>query len=175
MTRLVGSLETVLDPKTRRSALDQKKKIADLEADVATATAAVAGLGEWQAWTPTVTQSGSVTVTNTSSRYTRIGDTVHFHALLAVTGSGTGGNAVVVSLPVTAATSGQAIGFGWITDSSAGGPRYTGTAVAASTTTLQLVPDSGVGNYTGNLGAANFTAGLASGDTISVSGTYEAA
>ena len=127
--------------------------------------------GAWTSWTPTVTQSGSVTVTNTRSRYARYGRTIHFSMELAVTGSGTGSNAVVFSLPATAAASSGIIGTGYIDDDSATA-RYAGRAALASSTTFVLQPTST--DVRGSLGSTTFTAGLESGDTIKISGTYEA-
>src|SRR5512138_2983596 len=52
--------------------------------------------GDWAAWTPTVTQSGAVTVTVTYARYCLVGKVCHVQARLAVTGSGTETNAIVI-------------------------------------------------------------------------------
>jgi hypothetical protein len=128
--------------------------------------------GAWTSWTPTVTQSGSVTVTNTRSRYARYGRTIHFTLNLAVTGSGTGSNDVSVSLPATAASSGELIGTGYIYDSSAVAG-YKGISYLASTTAVKILPNNN--NGAGAMGNSEFTAGLASGDQIVINGTYEAA
>jgi hypothetical protein len=126
--------------------------------------------GAWTSWTPTVTQSGTVTTTNTRSRYVRYGRTIHFSVDLSVTGSGTGSNPVLVSLPATAAASAQMVaGTGNIGDSSAA-TDYVGSPYLNSTAAVGLLNSSGA--YLGN---ATFTAGLASGDRIRISGTYEAA
>lgn len=129
--------------------------------------------GAWSSWTPTVTQSGSVTVTVTRARFARYGRKIEFYALLSVTGSGTAANEVLMSLPVTASTSAYVInGAGYIVDASAT-TQYPGIAFLKTTTTVGLVPSNVTG--IGLLGALGFTAGLASGDTIQISGTYEAA
>jgi len=130
--------------------------------------------GAWTSWTPVVTQSASVTVTNTRSRYARYGRTIHFSLDLEVTGSGTSSNAVVITLPVTAAAAGSVTGItGYIQDASEG-DIYTGIGFPTSTTTFRLRgTQSAVGIAA--LGAVWFTAALASGDTIRCSGTYEAA
>jgi hypothetical protein len=130
--------------------------------------------GAWTSWTPVVTQSASVTVTNTRSVYARYGRTIHFSLDLAVTGTGTAANAVVITLPVTAAAAGNVTGItGYIQDSSVG-DIFTGIGFPTSTTTFRL---RGTQSATGiaALGAVWFTAALASGDTIRCSGTYEAA
>lgn len=84
----------------------------------------VAGVPTWgvtaTGYTPTLTQSGSVTKTVTVADYVQLGKfvTVWFH--LAVTGSGTTNNAVLVGLPVTAntthASSAMELGSGEILD-----------------------------------------------------------
>lgn len=129
--------------------------------------------GAWTSWTPTVTQSGAVTVTVTRARFARYGRTIHATCKLTVTGSGTGGNNVGISLPVTAATSGEyAIGTGGIFDTSAAqdftGPPY------LNTTTQVLIKSSSTTAAT-FLGANTFTAGLAVGDVVALNITYEAA
>ncbi len=130
--------------------------------------------GAWNTWTPTVTQSGSVTVTVTRATYFRAGRLIEFHASLAVTGSGTSSNAILMSLPVTAASSGHPInGSGYVSDSSAGF-NYPGLAYLNSSTTVGLV-STAVGGGIGLLGSVSFTAGLASGDSVFISGTYQAA
>ena len=128
--------------------------------------------GAWTSWTPTVTQSGSVTVTNTRSRYARYGRTIHFSTILTVTGSGSAGVVIEVSLPATAASTGEHVGPATVFDTSAT-TRYPALAFLASTTSLRMVPSSATG--TGGLGDTVFTAALGAGDTISISGTYEAA
>lgn len=129
--------------------------------------------GAWTTWTPAVTQSGSVTVTNTRSRYARYGRTIHFVCSLSVTGAGTSLNAITVTLPVTAASGGNVCGEGFIFDSSAG-INYVGMAYLFSTTLMTLVPAASTSGSL-ELGAQTFTAALASGDIINVRGTYEAA
>lgn len=123
----------------------------------------------WTSYTPTLTQSGAVSKTVTRARYIQIGKTVIFAVDLACTGSGTGGNAVQIGLPVTAAASGTTpCGSGWIFDTSTS-TNYKGIAYQLSTSVVALVGNGGV------LGASEFTAALASGDAVRVSGIYEAA
>jgi hypothetical protein len=126
--------------------------------------------GLWTSFTPSLTQSGTVTKTVGYAKYTKIGKTVIAVARLAVTGSGTGANAIVMGLPVTAATATVIpIGSGWVNDASVP-TNYVGTALQLTTTTVGI---QGTGN--GVLGAAEFTAALASGDVVGYSVQYEAA
>jgi hypothetical protein len=129
--------------------------------------------GAWTTWTPTLTQSGSVTVTVTRATYARSGRKIEFHASLAVTGTGTGANPILMSLPVTAASSGHPInGVGYIYDATVG--NYPGIAYLNSTTTVGLI-SSTAGAGLGLLGQITLTAALASGDSVFISGTYQAA
>jgi hypothetical protein len=139
--------------------------------------ASTAGVA-YTAYTPTLTQSVTVTKTVTKGRYQQIGKTVFFEVVLAVTSSGTATNAVTIGLPVTAQSSnGQHCGTGRVFDTSAAAT-FPGLAIVASTTTCTLVDSTAglTGNPTvlGQTGAA-FAAAIASGDVVSVSGTYEAA
>lgn len=130
--------------------------------------------GAWTSWTPTVTQTGSVTVTNTRSVYARYGRTIHFSMVVTVTGSGTGSSVVQTSLPVTAAGGSARVlsGAGRIYDLSTT-TSFQGLPYLVTTTTLRLLP-AAVSSST-YLGAADFTAGLAAGDVIEIAGIYEAA
>jgi hypothetical protein len=93
-----------------------------------------------------------------------------------VTGTGTGANVVTISLPVTMLTAMNDanihLGSGHIFDVSAS-TKYRGWVVPASTTTVKLLTAHSTTD--GLLGTTDFTAALASGDTVSVSGWYEAA
>ena len=62
-------------------------------------TAAIANQigAAWETWTPTVTQSGSVTCTVTYAKYAQIQKLVVASAYLTVTGTGTANNPVLVS------------------------------------------------------------------------------
>lgn len=53
-------------------------------------------VGQWVDWTPTVTQSGSVTVTVTAAEYKLSQGKVDIYCHLTVTGTGTAGNDILV-------------------------------------------------------------------------------
>jgi hypothetical protein len=126
----------------------------------------------WTAFTPTLTQSATVTKTVTYARYTRIGRMITVEVVLAVTGSGTAGNAVVIGLPVTAATASTLpVGAGYIFDTSAT-DTIAGAAYLATTTTIQLLSARATGQALGV--GSGFAAALASGDVVAFSVTYEA-
>lgn len=125
----------------------------------------------WTSYTPTLTQSGTVTKTVSLAKYQRRDNTVVCRVLLVVTGSGTGGNAVKISLPVTASAGGFSVaGSGYIFDSSVS-TNYGGLVQFDSTTTAQLLPTAT--NGASALGVVGFTAGLANNDTVHFFFEYE--
>jgi hypothetical protein len=132
----------------------------------------VVPLGAWTSYTPTLTQSGSVTNTVSYAKYVRLGRTIIANVFLTVTGTGTGGAAVIVSVPVAASISGYTAGTGKIYDSSAT-VAYNGTAELVSTTTVRFWPASA--DSTNVLGVTVFTAALASSDQVHMHVIYEAA
>jgi hypothetical protein len=132
--------------------------------------------GAWTTYAPVLVQSGPVAATVNRATYMRIGRTIHFQVSLSVTGSGSAGSAVTVSLPVTAASSGFMIpGGGHIGDSSAA-TNYPGLTWLQSTTSVVLFAAAVTsGTLAYPLGQTSFTAALAAGDAVTVAGTYEAA
>ena len=145
-----------------------------LNASLNTATGQLGGA--WSTYTPTLTQSGTVTATVDRAVWTRIGKTIHFMVALTVTGTGTANNKITVSLPATAASSLRMIpGGGYINDSSVT-TNHPGLTFLDSTTVVVLfnsfTTTSSLQYALGGTGSG-FTAALASGDTVQVSGTYE--
>jgi len=66
--------------------------------NIPTAESVVAYIGEWQAWTPVVSQGGATNITYTGSgKYIKTGSTVTATANLTITGAGVGSNIVIVS------------------------------------------------------------------------------
>ncbi len=129
--------------------------------------------GAWTSWTPVVTQSNTPTITNTRSRYARAGRLIHFSIILTVTSAGTAANAILVSLPVTAASSSfVGMGTGYLFDASSS-TYYPFFMAAASTTTFGL--NRMQETTTPTLGVSGFSAALANGDLIRCHGFYESA
>lgn len=135
--------------------------------------------GALTAWTPTITQSGTVTYTTTVGTYSRVGRRIFFEGMFVITGTGTASNVITLTLPVTAATSNTNVilgGSGYIFDNSAT-LAYGFTPVIATTTTLKLLHPQGAGG--GALGyqgvGGGFSAALAVNDFITLQGFYEAA
>lgn len=118
------------------------------------------------------------TVTKTAgyAAYQKYGTTVRWQGHLTATGAGAGGGIVSIGLPFAARAAGAAlirpIGTGIIFDTSASA-YWKGIAVPTTTTTMQFVATSTTSaNF---LGAVDFTAALAAGDTVSWDVVYEAA
>lgn len=118
-----------------------------------------------QSWTPTITQSATVTTTVTRANYHRVGAFVYAQADLAITGTGTAGNAIACSLPVVAINADDVHGQFVVVDASAA--IYTGSIYPSSTSAVTFVAS---GN-TSLLGAAP-SFGLVSGDRIRLDIAY---
>jgi hypothetical protein len=128
--------------------------------------------GPWDlTYTPTLTQTATVTKTVSAARYTRNGKTIDGVISLAVTGPGTSNGNIIMSLPVAArATTPSTIGHGWIYDTSLNGLIW-GHALLTSTTTFGIKASASAA-FVGN---GTISGGLASGDSIEVMFHYEAA
>lgn len=126
---------------------------------------------DFVSYTPTISQGGAtadIAKTVTYAKYSQSGRRVLVVVAVTVTGSGTAGQPIQVSLPVTAAASGFTIGTGFIHD--AGAAVYY-VAVRANTTTSVVFHRDGA---TANVGVApNFA--LAANDVIEFHVEYEAA
>jgi hypothetical protein len=131
-------------------------------------------LGAPASYTPTLTQSATVTKTINIANYTVLGKQVIGRFFMDITGSGTGANDIVVGLPVTArASSGnEPIGVGMVRDASAN-IKYRAMLVMASTTTVKFLTLHSTTD--GYLGSTDMTAALASTDFVSGSFQYDAA
>lgn len=126
----------------------------------------------WQTFNTTLTQSGSVTFTQTRSKYTVIGKTCIYSYYLDVTGTGTTNNNITVALPLTAASANAFSGFGgWYNAGTA--TTYSGGHVIVSTTafSIALGGSSTPGSFFGKVP----NAALGSGDVMAGTITYEIA
>lgn len=114
----------------------------------------------WTTWTPTISaQTGTITTASSSNaRYIAYGKTIHWNLTITVTTAGTGTDALRFTLPVTARAATMYIGNGRETAS-------TGFQLQVYTGTTTL----------GHIFKYDNTTIIASGRTIIVSGTYEAA
>jgi len=122
----------------------------------------------WENYTPTLTQSATVTKTIVIARYCQFQKTIIGQLVLNATSAGTAGNAVQIGLPIAARTAGAVLGSGYIYDSSTntiyGGPFY-----AFSGTTMAMF------YQTGNPWGISPNIALANTDQISMIFSYEIA
>ena len=128
----------------------------------------------FSSYTPTVAQGTNTDVskTVTYSKYTRNGAAVSFTASLALAAAGDDSNAVTITLPTEAVTSGLVVGQGYYWDAS--GNRYPSLVYLDSTTTAVLLrSDTATSTQTVAVGVDPNIA-TASGDIISFSCVYEA-
>lgn len=126
---------------------------------------------EWESYTPTLTQPGAITKTVTYARYGRLQKFVFGSVYLSITGTGTGGNNIIVGAPVTARDSNQIVGAGFFYDASANNI-YVISAALTTTTSFNFNSD-----LTGSSSAFGTTPNIPLGnnDQIRFSFVYEAA
>lgn len=132
------------------------------------------GTGAWTSYTPTLTQSATVTKTVNHAQYFKIGRLVVGQVLLTVTGTGTASNAVVIGLPVAAAVGTATFGSGYIGDTSAG-LYFAGSLWPLSTTTVGVLPGNAAGTAFLVGAGGSMSAALASGDTVQLNFMYQSA
>jgi hypothetical protein len=123
----------------------------------------------WDTWTPTLTQSATITATLTFNLWARVGRKATGTASFAATSAGTALNAVQISLPTTAAVAANTpIGTWWYNDNGTG--YYSGIVVANTTTTGQLWVAGGTAR-TASFGVDPAVT-IASGDILTVNLDY---
>lgn len=131
----------------------------------------MAASGLWTDWTPTITQSVSVTATVNFARYTIIGNTVITQARLAVTSAGTTNNAIIIGgMPTAMSQANIPSEIGIIIINNAGTGFYVGMLVVAAANDWRGRAHLET-NYIGI--TPNFA--LASGDFIGFQAAYERA
>lgn len=136
--------------------------------------------GSWQSYTPTWTQSATITKTVNWARYMQLNDLVTVSLKMTASSAGTANNEIKVGLPVNASANNFLMGTMLFMDDSFGGdPVSFSIAVYDSTSTIKFrAPVSGqteeLADYVG-LTASGQAFTIASGDAIWVQLTYEAA
>jgi hypothetical protein len=128
------------------------------------------GFGAWAPWTPVLAQDSVVAATVNSATYQRVGNMVAMQAQVTVTGTGSANRAVVLTLPAPAV--GIVTGNMVLWDASAN-TYYTAVLVGVNATSVAGYGPSSTAQI-GVIGGG-FTAALTTGDTVTVSATYEAA
>lgn len=125
----------------------------------------------WRDWTPTITQSGSVSITINYARYALLGKTAIVQMNVEATAAGTTGNAIVIGGQPTNIQPAQlggvfsVIGHGLVEN---GTTRYVGVVYAVSATEWRMWKSGDAGNS-----PIGTTFALASGDEISMFGVFE--
>ncbi len=129
--------------------------------------------GAWSSYTPVLSQGGTVTATVNYSEYVQIGKTVFFAFDLSVTGSGTSGQAIFLTLPVSVAgtAAGRVGGTVQIYDASATSLMISGPETASAGAKI-VFRSNGTNNSNTGITPAF---GLASGDLLRGSVFYEVA
>lgn len=122
--------------------------------------------------TPVASQSGDRTASVAVSRHVRIGKLVIAYGTINVSNAGAAGNAIRVTVPVTAAAGavGHVVGSGWILDS--GTASYASVCRLFSTALIEFYTGA---NTSGNPVGVGPSFALASGDSIFWHIVYEAA
>ena len=147
--------------------------------------------GTWQDYTPSWTQSATITKTVNFARYTQFNKIVMGSVKMTATSAGTANNKVLVGLPVAASSNQFILGTMNFYDDSAtdkfsfGVPfsvfYETSTTIAFSNASTGFDPsrftsDARFGqNYTSNSGSSRTGITVASGDIIWIQFQYEAA
>lgn len=128
--------------------------------------------GAWTSWTPTLAQgaTGDITKTVTYAAAIKFGRAVLASFHLDITGAGTAGADITITLPHTAVASAAVKGGGWYYDASTT-TRYTLSVGVGSTAVAVFENDASGGSGFGT--APSFA--VASGDILSGFLIYEAA
>ena len=122
----------------------------------------------WVDYTPTLTQSVTVTKTIQSAKYCRIQKLVIVNVALNVTSAGTTNNGIFVGLPINVLSTDGMYGAGFVYDASANA-LYHSAINGQSSSTIQFL------YQTGSPVGSNPTFALASGDIIRFTIAYEVA
>jgi len=107
------------------------------------------GIGEaWTSYTPTITIGINPTFTNHYSKYARVNKIIIYRFRLETTQAGTASNAIILTLPITAATTGgtflNVCGSGVIYNTT-GNVATTVAASFRSTTTIDFISSASGG------------------------------
>lgn len=156
--------------------------------------------GSWQDYTPTWTQSATITKTTNWARYMQLNDLVIVSLKMTASSAGTANNKILVGLPVNASSNNYLMGsFTYLDTSTNFDQIYAAHAIYESSSTVSFFPflssisgsfdvstsvtsttDANVGirfgqNYTTAGGSSATGVAVASGDVIYCHFCYEAA
>lgn len=126
--------------------------------------------GPWTAFTPTFTQSVTITKTVLTATYMQIGKLVICQVAMNATSAGTATNAVRVGLPIAARASNAVFGVGQLYDASTT-TRYICGMFGMSATEVAF----GINGVSSDVWGNSPNLAIASGDQMNYTVTYEAA
>lgn len=151
--------------------------------------------GAWENYTPSWTQSATISKTVNWARYTQLGKWVQGSIKMTATSAGTANNKILVGLPITASSNNLIIGQMTFLDDSANNDQQPSVSCYYETSTTMsffpyvlssstlVVPTGGIQGLTAKFGQ-DYTSGggsavtgitVASGDIIYIQFMYEAA
>lgn len=128
------------------------------------------GFAGWTTYTPTFSQTATITKTIQHARYLQVGKIVHVSLAMTATSAGTAGALVRVGLPVAPAFDNQFLNAGF-SDASPATAYVMGGFTKTGTNDVIFLQDTSGNSAFGNAPAVT----VASGDAIFVTGVYEAA
>lgn len=143
---------------------------ADLNAAIGTGIVST-GLGAWTTYTPTFTQSATITKTVSRASYIKIGRLVIGDVVLAATSAGTAANIVKVGLPVASVGTASPVSCSAYFYDASATTRYVLAGYASSSTELAFLYNVATNGSFG----VNPAVTVASGDFIGVTFLYESA
>ena len=124
--------------------------------------------GEFQTYTPTWTQSATITKTVNWARYTQLNKFVYVSMKMTASSAGTASNNILVGLPVTASANNWSLGTAQIVDESATPDLLTPLLVVYNSSTTATFYQTQVAQ------AIPFRETIASGDILYAQFVYEA-
>jgi hypothetical protein len=130
-------------------------------------------IGAWESYTPVLTQNGARTATVNYSKYVLINTLVIVNVDLTCTDTGSAGNIISVSTPLTA-VAGTGRGSGFFFDSSANDIVLLSSLVQ-TTTTFSFFAEASTSAVLGQGLGNNPSVALGNNDVISFSIVYQAA
>lgn len=133
------------------------------------------GAGAWQDYTPTWTQSATITKTVNWARYTQLNKLVIVSIKMTASSAGTASNAIKIGLPVNASSNNHLMGTAIYTSTTPiNQPLF---AIYDSTSTVVFLPTAAADTPTDYLGTSGYAVAItvASGAIMYMNLTYEAA
>ncbi len=133
--------------------------------------------GVWNDYTPTWTQSATITKTTNWARYTQLNKLVIANLKMTASSAGTASNAIKVGLPIVASANNFYVGTAFFVSS--GGATIPLVSVFDTSSTVVFLSSADTDSLTDYFGLSGFSPGggrtLASGDVIHCQFMYEAA